>query len=56
MIRTASHSQGTKSPSWRARDALEQDYIYFITLRRFTHQEELRNKNININKKIKYDT
>ena len=27
-------------------------YIYFITLRRCTHQEELRNKNININKTI----
>ena len=23
-------------------------YIYFITLQRFTHKEELRNKNINI--------
>ena len=27
------------------------NYICFITLQRFTHQEELRNKNININKK-----
>ena len=26
------------------------NYICFITLQRFTHQEELRNKNININK------
>ena len=27
------------------------NYICFITLQRFTHHEELRNKNININKK-----
>ena len=27
------------------------NYICFITLQRFTHREELRNKNININKK-----
>ena len=27
------------------------NYICFITLQPFTHQEELRNKNININKK-----
>ena len=28
-------------------------YIYLITLQRFTQQEQLRNKNINVNKKLK---